>query len=119
MEGLAGIVAEEDADTGCVFDPEAVAPEIVGLGAPFDLVPGKRYPVVVVEIAGARGQPVEGPAHPRLECEQLLQGRPRYSDQRSVTRGEMGDHVIESVRPERAALAAFVPVGREHEMLDH
>src|SRR3984893_15488237 len=31
----------------------------------------------------------------------------------------MGNHALESVGPERAALAAFGPVGREHEMLHH
>jgi hypothetical protein len=31
----------------------------------------------------------------------------------------MRDHAVELVGPERAALAAFIPVGREHEMLHH
>ncbi len=31
----------------------------------------------------------------------------------------MRDHALEAVGPERTALAALVPVGREHEMLHH
>src|SRR5215469_13825733 len=31
----------------------------------------------------------------------------------------MRDHTLEAIRPERAAFAALVPFGREHEVLDH
>src|SRR4030081_683274 len=62
-----------------------------------------------------RRKQAEAPAHPRPERWELRQRRARDRHQRGVARGEMRDHALVSVSPERAALAAFAPVGGEHE----
>src|ERR1035437_11032882 len=109
---------KNNADAGRFLDAEAAGAEIINLGARFYFFRRERDGVIAVEIAPCRRKPVEGPAHPRLEHTKLWQRRVRYRHQRGVARRKMRDHRLETVHPERAALAAFAPVGREHEMLD-
>ena len=69
---LPGLVAVEHADARRLLDPEAGGAEIIDLVARLDLLRRERDRVVVVEIIAARRQPVEGPAHPRLERGELF-----------------------------------------------
>ena len=113
------VVAIEHADAWRFLDAEAGGAEIIDLGAGLDLLRRERHREVVVEVAVRRRQPVEGPAHPLLERVELLQRRTRDRDQGGVARGKVRNHPLKTVGPERAAFAAFVPVGREHEVLHH
>ena len=58
------------------------------------------------------------PAHALLELLNLRKRRPRHHDEGDVAFRQMDDRAVEVIGKQRAALAAFFPVGTEHEMVD-
>src|SRR5262249_45102021 len=82
-----------------------------------DIFLSERHVEIEVELALRGGQPGERPAHAFLVCGELLDGRTGDRDEGRVARGEMHHSPIESLRDERAALAAGVPAGPEHEVV--
>src|SRR5437868_10082665 len=83
-----------------------------------ELVGRERHAEVVVEAGAAGRYPLEGPAEPPRISLQLGQRRARDRDHRDVAVGEVLDDAVEVVGPERARLAAGLPVGAEHEVVD-
>src|SRR4029434_774573 len=80
---------------------------------------GERDSVVEVEVAAIGRHPLEAPAHAFLERFDLCQGCSRDCDIRYVVVFEMCERTFDMVHLERAANAALLPFGTEHEMLDH
>src|SRR5262249_27642951 len=60
----------------------------------------------------------EGPAHALPESLELLERRARDRDEGDIALRQMDREAIETVGPERAALAGRLPARVEHEMLD-
>ena len=72
---------------------------------------------VVVEVAAPRRRPREAPLHPVPIREQLLERRTGDGGERDVVVLEVQMRLVEAVGDRRAARAAFVPVGVEHEVV--
>src|SRR5262249_444 len=110
------VVAREDAEAFPVGNPwtqRAVVVELLVL-----LLRGKRNAVVEVEIRPAGRDPVEVPPHSPAVRLELLDRGARGGCKGDVPRVQMNHVRVEVVGPERAALAADVVLGRDHEVVD-
>src|SRR5262249_43968737 len=110
------VAPREDAEAFPVGKPwtqRAVVVELLVL-----LLRGKRNSVVEVEIRPAGRDPVEVPPHSPAVRLELLDRGARDGCKGDVPRVQMNHVRVEVVGPERAALAADVVLGREHEVVD-
>src|SRR5256885_5078199 len=111
-------VPVEHADALPVAHADVEFRKVVERRSAFDFLRSERRLVVVVEIVLPGGDPFEPPAHAFLERLELGERRARDRDEARVAVIEVDAEAVEIVRPERAVLAALVPVGREHEVID-
>ena len=72
---------------------------------------------VLVEVVRRRRHPAELPAHALPEALDLGQRRARDGDERDVAVRQVHGHAVGVVGHERAARAALLPAGAEHEVL--
>src|ERR1019366_8860168 len=79
---------------------------------------GGRNSKVEIEVVAVAGNPIEIPAHPLAEGEQLLKGRAGDADHRHVPGCEMRKNPAEAVRRRRAGRTARGVAGAKHEVVD-
>src|SRR5262245_20600811 len=118
VEYLSGLILVEDADAGKFIDRGVDQLVIVVHLTPSEVFLRERDMVVKVEVAAIGRHPLEAPAHAFLERFDLCQRCSRDRDIRYVVVFEMHQSPFDMVHLERAADAALLPFGAEHEMLD-
>src|SRR5947207_7205091 len=74
--------------------------------------------IVKVEIAVARGEPREAPAHTLFEGLDLLKRSPRNSHKAHIAVRQVKTGAVERVGPERAMQTPLVVIGTEHKVID-
>src|SRR5438105_1525125 len=74
--------------------------------------------IVKVEIAVARGEPLEAPAHTLFEGLDLLKRSPRNSHKAHIAVRQVQTGAVERVGPERAVQTPLVVIGTEHKVID-
>ena len=72
----------------------------------------------MIEVAAERRQPFEFPAHALLERLDFRQRCARHDDERHVALRKMNRGAVEMIGQIRAARAALLPAGTEHEVID-
>src|SRR5919108_4885724 len=111
VEHLASLVLVEDTDSRfvrCINRPNCIV--VVRL-APGDLFGRERHVIVEIELASIGRDPWEAPAHALLVRFDLGQRSARNGCKCHIAMIEMDRDSIEIVGPERARLAAFLPIG--------
>src|SRR6185295_1919354 len=115
VEYLAVRAFDEHADPRRLRRPEPAGLVVVDRRL---LLLGREGDVVVaVEVVAIGRHPLEAPAHTFPVALQFLKRRARDRHQRHVAVAQMHHGAVVVVRPERAALATFLPVRPEHEVI--
>src|SRR5262249_28621470 len=118
VEDRARVIAIEHADAGTLAAP-ALADAVIVIGLALGLLLRRlAHLVALIGVVAERRYPFEGAAHALPESLELLERRARDRDEGDIALRQMDREAIETVGPERAALAGRVPARVEHEMLD-
>ena len=119
MEDVAGRVLVEDARARGLRLARVLPLLVVVIGVALrDVFLRERHAIVAVEVVPVGGDPLEAPTHPLPERSELRVGRPRDREERHVAVREVHERPVDVIREERAAPAAFLPLRREHEVVD-
>src|SRR2546427_5497016 len=119
VEDVAGRVLVEDARARGLRLARVLPLLVVVIGVALrDVFLRERHAIVAVEVVPVGGDPLEAPTHPLPERSELRVGRPRDREERHVAVREVHERPVDVIREERAAPAAFLPLRREHEVVD-
>src|SRR5579883_334674 len=117
VENIAGFVPVKDADARRLLGAEAL-PAIVVFHLAGEFLRREVNAEIALEVVPERRDPVEAPAHALPECLDAPHRRAGHGGEGHVAVREMDLRGIEVVGQKRAALAAFLPIGAEHEVID-